>query len=244
MLRWKCYTQPTWQRFFRFNAFNIEEADERIFVHVINASKKFSWIILIKTVDSDVVVIAVSVFYRIPGLNELWIEFGTGKSLKFIPVHEIAIKIGEAKSYALPFFHPLSGCDTTASVAGKGKKSFSDTWFIMPEMTALFVKLGKVSEIENITEEDFKLFEKFFVVLYCSTCNTVDVNTASCLLFTQGGRSIENIPPTLSALKQHVNASSEIVMSLFQGRGVGLRQLMVTYRCGVNYPKLQQHAED
>ena len=45
-------------------------------------------------------VIAVSVFYRIPGLNELWIEFGTGKSLRFIPVHEIAIKIGEANAVA------------------------------------------------------------------------------------------------------------------------------------------------
>ena len=129
---------------------------KHIFVHVINASKKFRRI-LIKTVDSDVVVIAVSMFYRIPGLNELWIEFGTGKSLKFIPVREIAIKIGEAKSYALPFCHALSACDTTSSVAGKGKKSFFDTRFIMPEKTALFVKLGKVSEIENITEEDFKL---------------------------------------------------------------------------------------
>ena len=77
----------------------------------------------------------------------------------------------------------------------------------MPVMTALFVKLGKVSEIENITEEDFKLLE-IFVVLYWSTCNTVDVNTARRLLFTQGGRSIENIPPTLSALKQHVLRSS------------------------------------
>ena len=67
--------------------------------------------ILIKTADSDVVIIAVSVFYRIPGLNELWIEFGTGKSLKFIPVHKISTKIGEVKSYALPFFHDLSGCN-------------------------------------------------------------------------------------------------------------------------------------
>ena len=53
----------------------IEEADERVFIHANDAAKEFSRI-LIKTVDSDVVVIAVSVFHRITGIQELWIEYG------------------------------------------------------------------------------------------------------------------------------------------------------------------------
>ena len=57
---------------------NIEEADERMFVHVRNAAEDCSRI-LVKTVDSDVVVIALSSFHRIPSLQELWIEFGVGK---------------------------------------------------------------------------------------------------------------------------------------------------------------------
>ena len=40
----------------------IEEADEWVFIHANDAAKEFSRI-LIKTVDSDVVVIAVSVFH-------------------------------------------------------------------------------------------------------------------------------------------------------------------------------------
>ena len=57
---------------------DIEEADERIFLHVKHIAQEYPKI-LIKTVDSDVVVIALSVFHRILGISELWIEFGTGK---------------------------------------------------------------------------------------------------------------------------------------------------------------------
>ena len=55
-----------------------EEADERIFLHVKHIAQEYHKI-LIKTVDSDVVVIALSVFHRVLDISELWIEFGTGK---------------------------------------------------------------------------------------------------------------------------------------------------------------------
>ena len=40
----------------------------------------------------------------------------------YIPVHTIAAHLGPAKSSALPAFHALTGCDTTSSFFGKGKK--------------------------------------------------------------------------------------------------------------------------
>ena len=49
---------------------DIEEADERIFLHVKHIAQEYHKI-LIKTVDSDVVVIALSVFHRILGISEL-----------------------------------------------------------------------------------------------------------------------------------------------------------------------------
>ena len=67
-------------------------------------------------------------------------------------------------------------------------------------MTALFVKLRTLSEVENIMEEDFKLLQKFFVVLYCPASSTEDVNA---------GRKVKrNYTTTFSALKQHVLRSS------------------------------------
>ena len=56
---------------------DIQEADERI-LYVKQFAQEYHKI-LIKTVDSDVVVITLSVFHRILGISELWIEFGTGR---------------------------------------------------------------------------------------------------------------------------------------------------------------------
>ena len=54
---------------------NMEEADERVFVHVKYALREHARI-MINTVDSDVVVIAIANFYQLVPLNELWVEFG------------------------------------------------------------------------------------------------------------------------------------------------------------------------
>ena len=91
-------------------------------------------------VDSDVVAIAISVFQKLPMLNKLWIEFGTGKSLKFIPVHEIAAKMGKVTSQAFLLFHALSGCDTTSSLSGKRKQLFFKTWKLLLQISITFAK--------------------------------------------------------------------------------------------------------
>ena len=98
----------------------------------------------------------------------------------------------------------FSSCDTTSSILGKGKISFCDTWKIVPEITSIFAQLSKVTVPAEITQEDYKLIEKFFIVLYSTTTNTEEMNSAQRMLFTHGGRSIENIPPTPKGLKQHI----------------------------------------
>ncbi len=80
---------------------NIEEADQHMFVHVRNAADECSRI-LVKTVDSDVVVIALSAFHRIPGLQELWLKFGVGKHSSFIPIREIANSLETPGLHHLP----------------------------------------------------------------------------------------------------------------------------------------------
>ena len=101
----------------------MEKADERIFVHVKHASTEYAYI-MIKTADSDVVVIATANCHQLVPLNELWIEFGTGKSLRFTPIHHIARSLGLDKSLEFLFFHSFSGCNTTSSLLKKDKKSF------------------------------------------------------------------------------------------------------------------------
>lgn len=182
---------------------NIEEADERMLLHVNHAAKQFSKH-LIKTVDSDVIVISVTVFNQLQGVNELWIEFGRGKTLKYIPIHEIVNSLGKVSSRAVSFLHALSGCDTTSAVAGKGKLSFYNTWSQLPEITPTFAKLGNVTDVNLVTDDDFTQIERFFIILYSPTLNTENINTARRILFTQGSRSLENIPPTFNCLQKHI----------------------------------------
>ena len=179
----------------------IEKADERIFLHAKNVAQSNSKI-LVKTVDSDVVVIAISLCHHICNLHELWVEFGKGKDLKYIPVHRIASNLGVMSASILPVFHALSGCDTTSSIFGKSKKNLYDTWKLFPEIAKVFVKLASVQQISEIYEEDIAS-EQYFVVMYSSACNATDVNNCRRILFANVA-SVENIPPTLAALREHI----------------------------------------
>ena len=55
-----------------------EEADSRMLLHVSHAANHGHHKILIKTVDTDVLVLAVSVTQGLLPEDELWLAFGTG----------------------------------------------------------------------------------------------------------------------------------------------------------------------
>ena len=113
-----------------------EEADSRILLHVSHAANHGQHKILIKTVDTDVVVLAVSVAQGLLPEDELWLACGTGKSFRYLAAHEIAAGLGPEKAQALPMFHALTGCDTTSSFAGHGKKTAWTIWTtVLPELT-------------------------------------------------------------------------------------------------------------
>ena len=100
-----------------------EEADTRMLLHVAHAAQFGHNRILIRTVDTDVVVLAVMVAQTLPAEDEVWLAFGTGKSFRYLAAHQIAACLGPEKSSALPMFHALTGCDTVSSFVGHGKKT-------------------------------------------------------------------------------------------------------------------------
>ena len=93
-----------------------EEADMRLLLHAADAARHGQTKVMVRTVDRDFVVIAVAKFQYL-SLSELWIEFGVGKHLKYLPAHDISCSIGEEKSQALLAFHAFIGCDQTSSFA-------------------------------------------------------------------------------------------------------------------------------
>ena len=66
-----------------------EEVDTCLLLHVLDAVQKGFRKVCMRTVDTDVVVLAIAIFDRISP-EELWIAFGTGSNFHYIPVHKVA----------------------------------------------------------------------------------------------------------------------------------------------------------
>jgi len=89
-----------------------EEADSRMLPHASHAARHGHHKIMIRTVDTDVMVLAVLVAQNLQPENELWIAFGTGKRFRYLAAHEVAGGLGPEKAQALLMFHSVTGCDT------------------------------------------------------------------------------------------------------------------------------------
>ena len=181
-----------------------EEADTRIFLHVLHAAKQHDRI-MIRTVDTDVFVLAVSQMERIPE-REVWLAFGTGRQFKYYPIHEIAVSLGPQKSRALPVFHAITGCDTVSFFCGKGKKSAWDTWSVLPEVTNAFLEIAAAPS--SLSDNCLRTIERFVVVMYDRGSELHSVDEARQHLFCKHARGLDRIPPTSAALKQHVLRAS------------------------------------
>ena len=63
-----------------------EEVDTRMFVHAADAASRGHKKIIIRSVDTDIVVLAVYVVQQLGG-DELWLDFGIGKYRKYLASH-------------------------------------------------------------------------------------------------------------------------------------------------------------
>ena len=177
-----------------------EEADTRMILHANDAANTCKTI-LIRTVDTDVVVIATANFSQL-NVDTLWIGFGVGKHFRYIAIHELANTLGPAKSKALPLFHALTGCDTVSAFCGRGKKTGYDTWSVVPNLTDAILRI--IDNPDTISDFSMNIIERFVILLYDLTSSKTSVNACRKELFASKGRTMENLPPTKDALTQHI----------------------------------------
>ena len=140
-----------------------EEADTRLLLHAADCVKQGHTKVVIQTADTDVAVLAISISQQV-GAEELWLVFGTGKSFRRIPVHEIASTLGKEKCRALPIFHSVTGCDTVSFFNGKGKLSAWEAWMAFPQVTSAFLVLADCKE--EVSTSTFESIERFIVLMY------------------------------------------------------------------------------
>ena len=152
-------------------------------LHVTHAAQHGHHQILIRTVDTDVMVLAVFAINHLPAGCELWLAFGTGKSFRFLAAHQIAASLGPQMSCALSMFRALTGCDTVSTFAGHGKKTAWSTWNSLPELTDALLMLADGPK--EIPDDAMNIIERFVIVF-------------------PRKHSVQQIPPTRAALEEHV----------------------------------------
>ncbi|RXN30245.1 Venom prothrombin activator pseutarin-C non-catalytic subunit [Labeo rohita] len=187
---------------------NHEEADSRIFTHALHATKQQIKSVLIKACDTDILVVAVNVFATLQdaGLEKIWIEFGQGQSIRWLPIHDMVVNLGPENSSGMLFFHAFTGCDVVSAFRGKSKKSAWQAWEVCPEVSPVFKKLSQYPPI--IEDADLNILEKFVITMYDKQSTTCKVDEARLDLFARKQRSYDAIPPTSASLVQHVKRSA------------------------------------
>ncbi len=95
-----------------------EEADTRMCIHIQDAMQKGAKKILLRTVDTDVIVILAGNFFFYNQHIQISI-FGLLLALErllgtYYHLNKICLDLGKQKCVALPFYHSFTGCDTTS----------------------------------------------------------------------------------------------------------------------------------
>ena len=179
---------------------NHEEADTRILVHLLHALEGNAETVLVRTVDTDVVIILVGKFYDLiaasPGAD-IWVAFGMGKYFSFISINLICASLGKSKSQSLPVLHAFSGCDTTSSFNGKGKKSVWQAWQEYQDVTPSFEYLANnpFQRLDS-SSQYFQSLERFTVILYDKTSPLTSINEARMSLFCKNNKAMDKLPPS------------------------------------------------
>ena len=179
--------------------------DTSMLLHASHATKHGHHSILIRAVDTDVVVLTISMAQGLKPGDELWLAFGTGKGFRYLAAHELAVSLGPEKALALPMFHALTGCDTVSSFAGHGKKTAWVVWALLPELTTRLLQLS--SAPDQIPEEAMDTIELIVILLYDRTSTCQDVDKVRKKLFTWK-HNVKLIPPTKAALEEHVKRAT------------------------------------
>ena len=181
---------------------NHEEADTRMFLLMKDGlDRQGLHCVLIYTVDTDVVVLAILAVAKLNNPN-LSISFDTGTHFRYLNVNNPANSISHDKANVSPMFRAITGCDTVSFFAGKGKISAMDTWSVYTDFTEALSAL--LANPGVLPDEELAIIEQYFVYFYDRSSEASTVNAARLDLFCRKGHPTESIPLTCGALIQHI----------------------------------------
>lgn len=207
-----------------------------MFVHARSAVLQGSKSLMIKANDTDVVVLAISAMASLKelGLEKLWVTFGQGVKMFWIPVHELVESIGPSRSSGMTFFHAFTGCDVVSAFRGKGRKSAWQTWEVFDEVSSTFTKLSQIPLA--LDDSDLRMLEKFVVTMYDRSSTSTTVDDARLDLFAR--KQAIHVYPTHSRIPEATFHASCLSRRDYLGSDYGCKsQFTESCKLGMGGPK-------
>lgn len=185
-------------------------------LHAIHADKTFgeSGIkgrIIVKSPDTDVLILCIHYFPSMQHTQELWFHTGsitnTKDGRRLIPVHSICSILNPVLCNILPAAHAITGCDTTSSLFGIGKRT---VFKVLKDSPENFTDLSILADCD--TDKSIDAARKLVCRLYDQKGKLkedhVDLNKLRVRLATLRDACLAKLPPCEATFTQHVLRSS------------------------------------
>lgn len=179
-----------------------EEADTRMLLHAKHASTASDEAILLRSPDTDVLVLSVFVCAQQP--LPLVFRVQRVKSWHYINVQSISQRLGQAICLALPGMHAFSGCDSTSQFAGHGKKKAMKLVRESSVFRSAMTSLGETFELDDSTATEA---EKAICILYnCPQFHKTD--EARNHKWNRVTKDITKLPPCQDSAQLHIKRAN------------------------------------
>ena len=176
-----------------------EEADTRMLLHCRFANEHGYNKIILCSPDTDVAILC-CYHFKIIGVNEFYFHTGTGSKRRYIPIHVIVSNLGDDICQSLPSVHALSGCDTTASLCGIGKKKVFKVTKANSSSLHILDHLGTTAVVQD--ENLFPNIRRFISFLYND--DNPNLDKVRYRMFTKKNLDSTKLPPTNLSADIHV----------------------------------------
>ena len=183
-----------------------EEADTLIPMHVLDASR--SDVIDVYSPDTDVFILLMDLISTNNIQGELYFITGKGTSKRTIDIRARSLAIGNEKSKGLIGLHAFTGADWGGKFAGISKKKWIKHYLDAgSDVVNAFQQFGEDSfDLDNVCA----VLEDFVCTVYAKNSKSRTVKELRWELFRCKNLEAEKLPPTLGALKPHIQRANII----------------------------------
>ena len=207
----------------------MEEADNRVLLYIRDAIECGHNGILLKTVDSDIIIILLGFMEKLLECNsdiKMWVKFNSGVNEKLIDMNTTFKELGGEIAYGIMFFHCFSGCDATTAFFKKSKNVLFKSWKCYPQRTALSKVFKALTFYPSAETYKSSLPTIYEFISHDYTDEIVQLNIVRFNLYLRF-RSLRELPPSEHALYRHIKNVYRLY-STMAGRKIPLLRLQWT----------------